>query len=260
MNKRLARLVLLQPALILAAGPAQTLAPSLEATDGKLVLERVADIYRGLRTFRSTALIRTTIPRGPANSETMLLTTAFKRPAKSRLQLDRQGETDHVDVQNGDSRWHYMPDRRAYCSPKRVRHWHPWQAPFVLSEGLGFEQIARGLKTAKVLGLVQLNVGARTVKAIVVRATYAPLRTMYSERLELVTPNVYWIEADTGIVLQQSYETRIPAHGSSRSEVYTTTVSVIGYQIDVPIPDRVFNLSVPRGVTETTCLALSGGG
>jgi outer membrane lipoprotein-sorting protein len=258
-HEQTARLAVLQPAWVLAAGSAQPPTPTSKEAEGIRVLERVADTYRRLRTFRSTALMRTTTPRNP-HGGAVLVITAFKRPARSRLRVDGEGPMKYVDIQNGDSLWHYMPDRKQYCSPGRIRNWHPQQAPFIVTEGLAYEKITRGLNAAKVLGKVRLNVNSRPVMATVVRASYAPLKAILG-RIEPVLPNVYWIDTDTGIVLQHSYQTRMPASASNNLEVHTTTVSVILYQTDVAIPDRVFNFSRPIGVvSETTCLELSGGG
>lgn len=181
---------------------------------------------------------------------------AFKRPGQSRLYGVGNYRMDWLDLQDGQTLWHAMPGRQEFCLPQPIRHWHPQEAPIIVAGMLPYEKITRGLKSAKVVGRAELIVAGQAVQAMVVRAHYSPLKSMFGTQPTAVVPSVYWINAVNHIVLQHSYKTTTRVLGNV--ETRTTTVSLTGYERNVDLPDRLFQFA-SQGMRESTCLAMSSG-
>lgn len=239
----------------LAEAPSATNPSDFEANR---LLDKVAETYRKLHAFRSTALVRTTARSRPAADKSIRLVLAFKRPAMSRVEVagEAGGAMDYIYIQRGSILWHYMPARNEYCSSGDIRNWQPQQAPFVVTAGHAYEQIKRGLTAATVVARVQLTANSQVFEASVVRALYRPLKSMFGDRPEPVPPNLYWIDPLSGIVLQHSSQVRTFTRTGKR-EIVTRTISLVSYEADPSLSDRMFLKPEAR---ETTCLALSSGG
>jgi hypothetical protein len=116
---------------------------------------------------------------------------------------------------------------------------------------LAYEHIEEGLRSARLVGRRSLKVGKDEVECFVVTAVYSPVRSGRSDSV-LTSPITYWIDAETKVVVQQTFEAPLKIPGQSQPRTETSTTTLLRYRLNPELPESPFTFRPARGSAGAT--------
>src|SRR5450432_4216250 len=121
--------------------------------------------------------------------------------------------------------------------------------------------ILDGLRSARLIGSRILKIGTDDVTCLVVTAVYSPSKSGWTGEIR-TAPITYWIDAETKIVVQQTFQTAFKTPGRSQPRTETFTTTLLHYRLNPELPDSRFTFRPPTRVLERPCNVFlnSGGG
>ncbi|MFY9727882.1 MAG: hypothetical protein WAJ87_20470 [Bryobacteraceae bacterium] len=245
-----------------AAGATALLAQTPQAVDPRDLLSAVAETYRNLNSFEWTAFSTASSNSGEIQPNTVLVLGVFRRPHSMRVELRRKTPpSDTVWTTNGSGVLEYHKERNGFCRPDPkpyLRDAPPGAMPSVASS-LPYEHILEGLKSARFVGYQFLKVNGEAVSCVVVSVPYTPAKSDWNGAVQTAAI-VYWIEAKSKIVVQQSTNFTLKLQGRTKPRTDIFTIKLASYRLNPVLPDARFTLQPPEGAKELPCIAFSGGG
>ena len=245
-----------------AAAATALLAQTGQAVDPGGLLSAVAQTYRNLNSFEWTAFSTASSNSGEIQPNTLLVLGAFRRPQSMRVELRRQTPpSDTVWTMIGYGVLEYHQERNGFCrpDPKLYLRRSPPEAMSSVESSLPYEHILEGLKSARFVGYQFLKVNGEAVSCVVVSVPYTPAKSDWTEAVQTAAI-VYWIEAKSKIVVQQSTNFTLKLQGRTKPRTDTLTIKLASYRLNPELPDARFTLQPPAGAKELPSIAFSGGG
>jgi outer membrane lipoprotein-sorting protein len=246
----------------LAAGAVSVWAQSGQSSSARDLLSDVAATYRNLNSFEWAALSTVSLDSADYMPTTAPFVGAFRRPHSMRIEWHGKGPPgDNVSITNGKDVRLYYRKLNGFChpDPKLYLQRTPHEAMSAPGSSLPYEHILDGLRSARLVGKRILKVGTDDVTCLVVTAVYSPSKSGWTGSVR-TAPITYWIDAETKIVAQQTFQTafKVPRRSQPRTETFTTTL--LRYRLNPELPDSRFTFRPPARVLERPCSAFSGGG
>lgn len=248
------------------------LTPSQSPQDAQQLIKQVAQTYQSLKSYRvegtsSTQMTKENSAAAFEQKQSESFALSVVKPDRIRGEL-RSPLYSFVTISDGRTEWTYVPDLKQYTRKPKMDE----KAMMALLSGGGmeamlasvmsdplmfvakglptrvseFEQIAKGIKTAKVIREDSLEVGAKQIRCDVVEVEYVPTRgaeaTEYSTR-------TLWIDRTRNAVLRSIARSRSQQQFGGSSTT-TATVNFTVAELNVPLADSLFTFVPPPGVNE----------
>ena len=271
MKSFITMLIVLLPAVVLAADPpkaskpwtaapsAKPLATEVKATPQVLAyLKDISSTYQNLNRYQFEG---TLVRRGDAPGMERL-EVPFKlvvdKPRRARTEI-RNPNLNIIAVTDSEQMWVYVPQMKQYTQ-QSANVFAPGTTNAEIGQKLAtgtpierYLNLTNGLRSARILRDETIDVGGRKVACTVVEALYQDPQGLPVQML----PNKLWVEKATKLVVRDSVAMLLSNTDGSTVHVFQGTVYTIA-RGNAPIADSMFVFNPPPGTEKVDQFSMGG--